>query len=99
MVMALFNQLNTKLHRFITEMYPQSRSQYCYAEVSQSSMNEDDEDHSNEQSFLLDIQENDKMKCSMTRHRRSVSSVETLQTIDEETEVENQKLLNEKQSW
>lgn len=96
--MALFNQLNTKLHRFITEMYPQARSPCYYAEVSQSSMDVDDEDdHSNEQSFLLDMQEEEKIKHSMSRHRRSVCSVETLQTIDEETEGENDKLLDGKQ--
>ncbi|KAG2179509.1 hypothetical protein INT44_006355 [Umbelopsis vinacea] len=86
--MALFNSLNTKLHRFITEMYPQSRSQYYYAEVSQVNTADSDEDHSNEQSFLLDENEQESIKRTITRQRRSICSVETMQTIDEETETE-----------
>jgi hypothetical protein len=43
------------------------------------------------------MQEEEKIKHSMSRHRRSVCSVETLQTIDEETEGENDKLLDGKQ--
>jgi hypothetical protein len=91
--MALFNSLNTKLHRFITEMYPQSRSQYYYASVSQANMADNEEDQSNEQSFLLDENEQEAIKRSTTRQRRSVCSVETMQTIDEETETENHNLL------
>jgi hypothetical protein len=91
--MALFNSLNTKLHRFITEMYPQSRSQYYYSEVSQVNMADNEEDHSNEQSFLLDENEQENIKRTITRKRRSVCSVETMQTIDEETEAENHNLL------
>jgi hypothetical protein len=90
--MALLNQLNSRLHRFISEMYPQTRSTCYYTGVAQTSAEGDEEDNSNEQSSLLGMQE-DSITHPTSRHRRSVCSVDTLQTIDEETEMENQKLL------
>jgi hypothetical protein len=91
--MALLNQLNSKLHRFISEMYPPTRANSYYSAVSQVNTSDDEDDGSTEQSGLLNMQEN-KFTTPLTRHRRSVCSVDTLQTIDEETDMENQKLLD-----
>ncbi|KAM3589817.1 hypothetical protein VKS41_000671 [Umbelopsis sp. WA50703] len=91
--MALLNQLNSKLHRFISEIYPPTRASSYYSAVSQVNTSDDEDDGSNEQSGLLTMQEN-KFTTPMKRHRRSVCSVDTMQTIDEETDMENQKLLD-----
>lgn len=93
--MALLNQLNSKLHRFISEMYPPTRANSYYSAVSQVNTSDDEDDGSTEQSGLLNMQ--NKFTTPLTRHRRSVCSVDTLQTIDEETDAVNQKLLDKQE--